>query len=155
MTQPARRSENVVDIADGVVEGKAWPLVPDGEYLASYQGHECVELKQFRLAPKVFIRLRLFDAGEHSGEVLFRAYRVKRRIDGRRFVVGRRSELMKMVCNVLNHRTRPDRISLRELKHHLLRIRTRTVTRDGDQRDLPAAMRYSVVDDILGKATEQ
>ena len=149
----ARRPENVVDLADGVVEGKAWPLVPDGEYLATYQGHECVELKQFRLAPKVFIRVKLFDAGEHTGKVLFRAYRVRRRIDGRRFVVGRQSHLLKMYCRVVNHRARPDRLNLRELKRHLLRVTTRTVTKDGEQHELPAALYYSVVADILRRET--
>jgi hypothetical protein len=150
---PARRPDNVVDLADGIVEGREWPLVPDGEYLATYQGHECVELAQFRKAPKVFIRLRLFDAGEHSGKMLFRAYRVRRRIDSRRFVVGRRSHLLKMYYRIVEHRVRPDRLNLRELRHHLLRIRTRTVTIDGDQRDLPRALWYSVVADILGKET--
>jgi hypothetical protein len=150
---PARRPANVVDLADGIVEGTDWPLVPDGEYLATYQGHECVELAQFKKAPKVFIRLRLYDADEHSGKVLFRAYRVRRRIDGRRFAVGRRSHLLKMYCRVVNHRARPDRLNLRELRHHLLRITTRTVTRDGEQRELPPALHYSVVADILRKET--
>jgi hypothetical protein len=62
---------------------------------------------QFRKAPKVFIHLRLFDAGEHTGKVLFRAYRVKRRIDSPRFVVGPKSHLLKRVCRVLNARARP------------------------------------------------
>lgn len=153
MSQPARRSANVVDLADGVVEGKAWPLVPDAVYLASYVDHDCLELAQFRRQPKVFIRFRLFDAGEHTGKVLFRAYRVKRRLDGKRFVVGGRSELLRMVCMVLNHRTRPDRISLRELTRHLLRVRTRTVLKDADQREMPAALRYSVIADVLGRET--
>ena len=150
---PAKKPANVVALADGIVEGKAWPIVPDGEYLASYVGHDCMEVRQFRNAPKLFVRLRLYDAGEHSGKVLFRAYRVRRVIDGKRFALGARSDLLKMVCKVLGHRSRPDRISLRELKHHLLRVRTRTVTKDGDQRDLPRAMHYSVVDDILGRET--
>jgi hypothetical protein len=32
-------------------------------------------------------------------------------------------------------------------------VRTRTVTKDADQRDMPISMRYSVIDDILGKET--
>jgi hypothetical protein len=153
MTATARRAANVVELHDGIVEGKAWPLVPDGEYLATYQGHDCVELAQFRKAPKVFIRVRLYDAGEHTGKVLFRAYRVRRRIDSRRFVLGAGSHLLRMLCRVVSHRARPDRVSLGELKHHLLRIRTRTVLKGADQRDLPAVLRYSVVSEILGKET--
>jgi len=145
---------NVVPIYDGIVEGSIWPLVPDGRYLATYIDHDVVELAQFKKAAKVFIRLRLFDAGEHSGKVLFKAYRAKRRIDGKRFTVGARSELLKMVCRVISHRTRPDRISLRDLKHCLLQVSTRTVAKDGKQRELPEVLRYSVIDDILGKTTE-
>jgi hypothetical protein len=144
---------DVIELADCIIEGVDYPLVPDGEYLATYQGHECVELRQFRGAAKVFIRLRLVDAGVHTGKVLFRAYRVKRRIDSRRFVAGRRSHLVKDISRILDVPGRPDRISLSALRRHLLRIQTRTVTRDADQHDLPTGMRYSVVADILGKDT--
>lgn len=153
MSAVALRSEaNVHDIADGMVESEAWPLVPDGDYLAVYVGHDCINLRQFKQS-KVFLRFRLFDAGAHTGKILFRAYRVRRILDGKRFVVGRRSDLLHMVCQVMDHRTRPDRISLRELKRHILKVRTRTVIQDGKQRPLPLALRYSVVDDILGKET--
>ena len=54
----SRRAENVVELFDGVVEGTDSPLVPDGEYLATYLGHDVVELAQFKKAPKVFLRLR-------------------------------------------------------------------------------------------------
>lgn len=147
----ASRADNVLELADGLVEGAAWPLVPDGNYLATYQGHDCLELRQFK-TPKVFIRFRLHDAGPHTGKVLFRAYRVRRILDGKRFVVGRRSDLLEMVCRVMGG-ARPDRISLRELKRHLVRVRVRTVSQDARQRTLPEALRYSVVDDVLGKET--
>ena len=64
------------DEPEGVVEGKDWPLVPDAEYQAVYVGHDGVEVRQFRGAAKVFVRLRLYDAGEHTDKVLYRAYRV-------------------------------------------------------------------------------
>ena len=44
----SRRAENVVELFDGVVEGTDSPLVPDGEYLATYLGHDVVELAQFK-----------------------------------------------------------------------------------------------------------
>jgi hypothetical protein len=153
MSLPARRAENVVELADGIVEGIAWPLVPDAEYLATYEGHEVVEMRQFGGAPKVFVRLRLVEAGPHTDKVLFRAYRVKKRIDSRRFVLGRRSDLLLMLSRVLDVQARPDRVSLGALKRHLLKVRTRTVMRDGEQRELPTALRYSVVADILRKET--
>lgn len=142
----------VVDLHDGFVEGDAPPLVPDGEYQAVYIGHDVVELAQFHRAAKVFVRVRLHDAGAHTGTVLFRAYRVRRRIDSRRFVAGRRSEIVKMVARVLGQTGRPDRISLRDLKRHLLRVLVRTVTTDAKQRALPPSLHYSVIDTIVGTA---
>jgi hypothetical protein len=44
-------------------------------------------------------------------------------------------------------------VTLQDLRQHLLCIRTRTVTTDGDQRELPPALVYSVVADILRKET--
>ncbi len=149
----ARATSNVVQFADGIVEGADWPLVPDAEYLAVYQGHDCIEMASFRGAPKVFIRFKLAEAGPHTGKTLFRAYRVRRRIDSKRFAVGPRSELLAMICRVMDPPTRQRQISLRDLKRHLVRVRTRTVIKDGRQRDVPAAMRYSVIDEILGKET--
>lgn len=156
---------NVVDLADGIVEGTDWPLVPDGFYIAVYLRHVCIELREFNNAPRVFVHLRLIDPGEHYGKVLYRAYPVRavRRTSGKpgapihngKFTLSRRSDLMKMLCRVLYQdlKTRPDRVSLRELKNHVLRIRTRTVKKDGRQRDLPPALHYSVVDDIIEKET--
>ena len=140
------------EAADGIVEGRQWPLVPDGQYLAVYVGHDVVEMQQFKRQAKVFIHLRLIDAGEYTGRVLFRAYRV-RRIVGRRFIVGPRSDLLMMVCRILDHRARPDRISLQGLRHILVVVRTRTICTDRRQRQLPTTMHYSVVDEILGKET--
>lgn len=152
---------NVVELADGDIEGTAWPLIPNGIYLAQYVKHVCIEMACFKGAPKVFVQFRIVDPGEHFGKILYRAYRVKAiRSDGRksgspivggRFIVGRRSELLKDYCQAMETRSRPDRISLRALKHLIVKIRTRTVIRDGKQKSLPPALHYSVVDEIICK----
>ena len=67
------------------------------------------------------------------------------------FVVGPRSDLLKMVCRVLDARVRPDRISLRALKPYVLRVRTRTVaSMEGSGRcrrhfSIRLSMKFSVV----------
>ena len=142
----------VVEVADGFVEGPELVRVPDAEYLAACIRHTCVEVRQFGGAPKVYLNLRLLDAGAHTDKELFRAYRVLRVIDRQRFIMGRRSDLLKMYARVMevpDHRQRLDRISLRALRGMLLIIRTRTIDHDSKGRELPEALRYSVVDDIL------
>jgi hypothetical protein len=146
---------HALDFSEGIVEGDDLPpRVPDGEYPAIYVSHECAELRQFGGAPKVFVTVRLLDAGEHTGKLLFRAYRVLRVRGRRAFSLGRRSDLLKMYARVMetpDHRPRLDRINLRDLRPMLLRVRTRTVERDGKGRGLPESLRYSVVDEILGR----
>lgn len=137
----------------GCVEGPEYPLVPDGEYLAVYAGHNALSLAQFGRTPKLFLRVRLVDAGPHTDKVLFRAYRLKRLKNNGSFTVGPRSDLFKMFCRLLDSRLRPDRLSFHDLKHCLLRIRTRTVNMDGDRNTHPAVLRYSVVDEILSLET--
>jgi hypothetical protein len=140
----------VPELPEFVVEGRQWPLLPDGAYDAVFIGYECVNQKQFGGAPKVFLRFRLHDAGEYTGKEVYRAFRAKA-TRGRQIVLGRRSELYRTFCRVLERTersVRPDRLSLKDLKRKLFRIRTRTVSTDGKKRPLPASMRYSVVDDI-------
>lgn len=150
MSAPALRV--VDDVPEGLVEGQQWPLIPDGEYLATYIDHQVVELRQFANAPRVFVHFKLYDAGEHTAKILYRAYRVSRRIDGRRFAVARKSDLLRMLARVMNLPAgrRLDRISLRDLKPMLLRVKTRTVKADPKKRELPAALHYSVIDDVIG-----
>ena len=151
-TQTAPRSAEVLHLSEIVVEGHQWPLVPDGQYQAVLIGHECTAVRQFANAAKLFLKLRLHEAGEHTGQVLYRAYRVKW-IKDRRFGVARRGDLHKMMCRVLDvpeHRWRLDRLSLRHLRHMILRVNTRTVSKDYKGRPLPECMRYSVIDEIRG-----
>jgi hypothetical protein len=61
---------------------------------------------------------------------------------------------MKMLCRVLNPRTRVDRITLHDFKACVVRVRVRTVRKDCDGKDLHAALAYSVVDDVLKLETE-
>jgi hypothetical protein len=151
-------------MSEGVVE-KGWPLVPDAEYCARMLHYDCCELISFKRAPKLFLHLKIIDPGPHFGKVLYRAYNVREihRRAGRvgdpirngQFVLGRRSDLLKDVCRLLDLRVRPDRVSLRSLKPFVLRIKTRTVEKDCDRIDLPVALMYSVVDQIVGKETGQ
>lgn len=148
MTQP-QRSADVVPIEDGIVEGAQWPLVPDGEYVVRFIRHETATVFK---TPKLFIHLELVGP-THQGARLYAAYRVKRLIGqpgkSGRFVISSRSELLIQLARIYGRQMRMDRVSLRALRHCLLRVRTRTVTTDYRQRPLPEALRYSVVAELL------
>jgi hypothetical protein len=45
---------DVIDLADGVVEGHAWPLVPDGEYLAGKVTEAIILLNAFSVTTAWF-----------------------------------------------------------------------------------------------------
>ena len=135
---------------DLIVEGNAWPLMPDGEYVMQYLYHETVIA--FR-APKVILHMKIVQSGEHNGKRLIRAYRVKELI-GRprkwgRFKLTRHQDLFITLAHLYDKRLRHDRFSLRALTKVLLRATTRTVTTDYRQRLSPEALRYSVVDELV------
>lgn len=144
------QGDSNTDSADGTVSGDYWPLVPDSDYSAVITGHETAMIFS---RPKLYVHLRIVSPGPFFGRRVFRAYRVHR-LKGRprkngRFEVRPGSELYRMVCRLDPSPHRPDRISLRSLKGVVLRIKTRTVKQDANQRALPEKLRYSVVDDIL------
>lgn len=135
---------------DLIVEGNAWPLMPDGEYVMQYLYHETVIA--FR-APKVILHMQIVQPGEHYGKRLIRAYRVKELI-GRprkwgRFKLTRHQELFLTFARLYDKRLRHDRFSLRALTKVLLRATTRTVTTDYRQRLSPEVLYYSVVDELV------
>ena len=143
-------SEDATDEPDETisVEGHK-PLVPEGEYLARYIGHETAVL--FSRAKKVALRFEICE-GPYQRTRLTRYYRAQQLIGkpgpGGRFQLSAGGDLYRMLARVLDVRTRPDRISVRELRTRLLRIKVRTVTRDRDNRPLPESCHYSVIDAI-------
>ena len=138
---------------DALVEPSPWGIVPDGTYRAVLIGHETASV--FRTA-KVFLHFRIVEVGNEFGKLLYRAYRARALVGkparNGKFKVARRSELLLMVYRVTHLKIRVDRLSFAELRSHVLRISTRTVSKDYQQRDLPQPLWYSVVDDVLGFA---
>ena len=143
-TLPARN-------ADIELDGKIWPLIPDGEYLAMYHRHDT---KRMFGTLKVFLHFEIVDPGPYNGTKLYRAYNAvdvrhgKKR--GRKFKLRPRSQLYLDLCRLYGGNHRRDRIGLTALKSLVLRVRVRTVEKDYRQRPLPEALQYSVVGDLLG-----
>ena len=135
---------------DAEIVGDVAPLIPDGEYLVRYDGHDTA--LAFKTG-KVFLRFAIIDMGPYLETKLFRPYRVRALVGrpgrGGKFTLARGSDLFKDLARLLDVTRRPDRISLHDLKGKVWRVRTRTVTHDYRQRELPEAARYSVIDTIL------
>jgi len=149
---PLKPRGSIGDDADDdsiVVEGHK-ALVPDGIYQARYIGHDTAIM--FGRASKVFLKFEVVGESEYPGVRLIRPYRVLRLVgkpgpDGK-FVLSASGDLYRTLAHLLDTRTRPDRISLRPLRHMLFRVRTRTVDHDRNGIRLPVAARYSVITDV-------
>ncbi len=147
---------HVVEVDDGDIQLDSQPpLIPDGEYQMRCTGYEKATV--FRTA-KVFLNFQIVEFGEHCGKRLYRAFRAsgftrhgKGPGTGSRIKLKARSELFTTLCRLLDlpARTRPDRVSLRELKGKIFNVRTRTVKRDYRQRPIPEFLWYSVVDEVI------
>jgi hypothetical protein len=135
-----------------LLDGRKWPLLPEGEYQVVYTHHEAAVL--FNTA-KVFLHFRIAESGPYLNKRLYGAYRAAELI-GRpgkngRFKLKHRSELYLTLCCLYQAiKLRSDRISLHDLKRLVLRVTVRTVTKDYKQRLLPESLHYSVVDPIQG-----
>jgi hypothetical protein len=126
------------------------PLLPDGWYEARYLGHATALV--FNNTPKVFLHFEITQHGEFQGTKVFRAFRV-RRLKGRpasngQFVLHAGGDLYKTAVQLLDVKSRTDRVSLRALRHMLFRVELRTVEKDQRQKLLPQQNRYSVVQGI-------
>ena len=130
------------------VEGHK-PMIPAGEYLARFVGHETAVL--FARAQKVALHFEICD-GPHQGTGLTRYFRVKQIVGrpgkGGKFKLAAGGDLYRTLARLLDVRTRPDRISLRDLRSMLFKIRVRTVSRDRDNQLLAEGVQYSVIDSI-------
>lgn len=134
---------------DGLLVGQDWPLIPDAEYFATCTGWETVNI--FRSA-KLFLHFQII-SGPHTGRRIFMPFAVAALIgkpgSGGRFKMARRSKLALALGRLTGERLRGDRVSLQWLTHCVFKVRTRTIKRDFQQRELAPALRYTVVDEIL------
>ena len=133
----------------GIVEGKAWPLVPSGEYESVFMHHETAIAFN---VPRVFLHFKIMTPGEHFEKVLYRAYRVQstsgKRRKGTAFKVSLRSDYVREMANLLNL-LRLDRISPAMLKNKIIKVRVEEVSRDHKQRVIPKVLRYSVIRELI------
>ncbi len=123
-------------------------LIPDGEYTAAYLKHETWIYKGKQ--PKLTITFAIQDFGEFYLKSICAHYNLSRlkgkpRRNGH-FTTGWSSDFMFDYSNVFEAPTRKDRISMCRFRNVFVKVTTRTVTKNRDQREYPESLRYSVVD---------
>ena len=58
----------------GLIEGKAWPLIPSGRYSVTFLHHE---LGMAFKVPRLFLHFRIVTPGNCFGATVYRAFRVR------------------------------------------------------------------------------
>ena len=141
------RSAGEFEIDDDYVQ------IPPGRYdVVLVSWFTCLLFKG--RSAKLALNFRVVTFGESFGVVLRRWYHV-RKILGKpghngRFRVGRGSDFMHDYARLVGMVSRNDRFALSRLKNVQISAEVETVTKDYDQRDIPGALRYSVIRELIG-----
>lgn len=146
--------------AVGEVSGDKPALVPAGIYEVVYLYDETIILAKTankgRGIPKLVLWFRVV-TGEHMGAKLPAYYNVDA-VEGRPrkyggFKVGWRSHFMRDYATLFGAPARRNRIPMSVFEGCVIRARVRTVMSTWKQKALPAALHYSVVDELLSTET--
>lgn len=150
MTAPALR---VVHAPKGCIsiEGGFRQLVPPGTYVVRFLYWETALVRQFGGSARVFLHFEVLE-GDYYEVQLFASYPI-RSLSGKPqrrggFKLGRGSELLRQL-GMLGMLRRGDRPSLEPLRKVILQVSVRTVRRNSHNRELPEALQYSVVSEML------
>ena len=134
------------------------PHVPAGEYEVAFDFHETALM--FGSSPKLILWFHVVSMGEQFEVVLPRYYTPKLLIGtvGRNGRYAPKGQTCSLVIEYLRcHGTRParlDRIPMTTWNDGIYLARVRDVTQNSQQKKLPSAIRYSVIDELLGKVDQ-
>lgn len=152
---PLSHLKAVPDIGEGEIEGDGYALVPPGEYRLRFDTWTTIIM--WGRAPKLALKFKILDFGEHFETTLYRWYNVKRLVGkpGKqgRYKIGLTSDLYRDYASLLGAPLRPDRIALTKLKPLVIVGAVETVSKDRSQTTLHQACQYSVIRELV--RTEQ
>jgi hypothetical protein len=143
---------DVDDIEIEIEAGEQRPLLPDGEYEAKFLRQEPAKMHMFKGTRRLFVHFEIVEPGAHNGKRVFGSWPLGDIVvenGKRRLVAKKHGNLAAMLKRLFGKTARISRASLSSLKGSVVKIRTRTVTRDYRQRPKAEYERYSVVDDIV------
>lgn len=149
---PSGAADDADDDIEMAVEGQKALLPNESWHQARYLGHYTALM--FNMAPKVFLLFEISEPGsQYHGIRLARPYRVQKVVSpgpNGKFVLSAGGDLYRTLAKLLDTNGRPDRISLRPLKHLLFKVQVRTVVfgRKGKKDKLPESAQYSVIEEI-------
>ena len=149
--------DNVVELPQASRPKWEYALVPDGEHVGYVTWAETwTKRERMGWAPRLIVWWRLVDE-DVLGMVLPASYHLNDVHGKRRYKMPLRGRLAMDLAAMLGCRPPTDRFPLNEVRSVQYRIVTRTVTETSQdygvaRRELPAAMRYSVVQHVIGEA---
>jgi len=132
------------------------PLIPEGEYHAVYVSHLTTNAS---FGPKVKITFRIVSMGPYYETLINGWYNAKQigstKRKGGKVIVSALSDLANECFKVLQIKNRVNRLSLTQLKGHVIVIKVRTVISNSKQKKLTEAQQYSTVDSMVCSLTTQ
>jgi hypothetical protein len=135
------------------LDGEAPALVPPGTYELRFDHYDTAVM--FGRAPKLVIWFTIISFGPYFDTVKLPRFYNVRRLIGRpsrngRFKAGHKSDFVREYYRLFRPPGRLDRISMSPFQRHIILGTTRTVTQGADQREIPAGLQYSVIDELTG-----
>jgi hypothetical protein len=135
-----------------VLDGEPLALVKPGEYQLRFDYFETAIM--FGRAPKLVLKFTIISLGDYFDRVkLSRFYNVTKLLERPqkygRFKVGRLGAFTREYGRLFHSPNRLDRMAMSEFERHIIVGRARTVTEGADQKRIPEAMQYSVLDELL------
>ena len=138
------------DEGNGQVVGRDRPFIAPGIYrliLVTFETHLLFDRR-----PKLVLRFRICDPGDHFGKEVSRWYNVVALIghprEHGRFRVGRGSDYVLDYVTLFGKPQRLDRLPPSRFANCVFCGRIRTVDKDHRQRKLPDCLQYSVVHEL-------
>lgn len=144
---------NLASINTGEIWGEELPQIPEKVYDLGYVGFSTWMM--MGKSPKLVIRFKIVELGEHFGLILSKYYGVKRLIGkpkkSGKYQVGRNSNFVRDYLTLFPDQPakRLDQIPMSRFHNVIIRGSVRTVTKGYNQRLIPKPLQYSVIGELL------
>jgi len=132
------------------LDGEPMSLVPPGEYQLRFDYHATAVM--FGRAQKLILWFTVITMGPHFGKRLPRFYNVK--LIGRpckwgRFKASWSGNFVREYMSLFTAPVRLDRMSMTRFENHIIVGKVRTVGMGRDQKPIPKALHYSVIEELV------
>ncbi len=142
-----------IPIHSGQIWGEELPLIPEKLYDLGYV--DFYTRMMMGKSPKLVIRFKILELGEHFGVVLSKYYGVNRLIGkpkkSGKYEVGRGSNFVRDFLTLFPDQPvkRFDQIPMSRFHGVIIKGTVRTVAKGYNQRLIPKPLQYSIIGDLL------